>query len=136
MSETYATLLRQLVALAEKTHAALASALASAGDEADAVLVIWQVVDAADFAFAVWPDADAPHGVGCMLIKGNKRLRELVAEGRSEPHRITALACGSVEQAHALRAVARERERLARTRLPVNRDPVAPATAAGLARLA
>jgi hypothetical protein len=64
---------------------------------------VQELVAAHELVFGVWQDAVEPNGVGLLIVKGANRLRDISATGNTASCRITAIKCGSFEQAEALR---------------------------------
>jgi hypothetical protein len=66
---------------------------------------IKRIISESDVVFGVWQDAGEPHGVGLLLLKGAKLLREIVASGEAMPVRTNAISCISYEHAVAAKQV-------------------------------
>jgi hypothetical protein len=64
-----------------------------------------RIVAAGDVVFAVWQDAEEEFGVGYLLVKGTKLLKEIVASQTPQAAPITAVKCTCAEQAIALKQV-------------------------------
>ncbi len=64
-----------------------------------------RVFETHDVVFGVWPDAEAEHGVGVMLIQGVGQLERVRFSGISEDASLTAVPCRSPEEAEAMRKV-------------------------------
>ena len=64
-----------------------------------------QVMEAHDVVFAVWQDAGEPDGVGIKLIKGDALLHTSVDTHRTLSTSLTAIPCGELEEAEAIRRV-------------------------------
>ncbi len=64
---------------------------------------IRQLTEGADLVFGVWPDPDEPDGIATMIIKGARLLGAIVAAGKTENVKWTAVPCSCAEQAAALR---------------------------------
>ncbi len=52
-----------------------------------------------------WNDPDAEHGVGAKIIKGEGTLEVMAHKGESQKMAVTAVRCGSAEEAEAMRRV-------------------------------
>lgn len=64
-----------------------------------------------DLVVAVWKDSTANDGVGWLLIKGQQRLRELIADGEKRASRLAGIPCIDAGQAFALLDDAGEADR-------------------------
>ncbi len=69
-----------------------------------------RIVAAGDVVFAVWQDAEEEFGVGYLLVKGAKLLKEIVAGQTPRVAPITAVKCICAEQAIALKQVLGDRD--------------------------
>ena len=96
----FAALKKQAVVVANEVGKTLT------GDFAE----VEKLVEANAVVFAVWPDAEEPDGVGLMIVKGQQRLRSIIANGRRDTVKFTAIPCIEAEQAMALKRVAGERD--------------------------
>ena len=88
-----AALRRQLVDMANANEATMDGTMRP----------VLELVTANEVVFGVWQDDTQPNGVGVLLVKGANRLREIIATGVSQEHKITAIKCTAPEQAEALR---------------------------------
>lgn len=70
-----------------------------------------EMVNANDLVFGIWRDAAEPDGIGMLLVKGEQRLREIVASDKPVACSIVGIPCVVAEQAEALRQVAGEQDR-------------------------
>jgi hypothetical protein len=64
---------------------------------------VMDLIGANDVVFGIWQDSAAPTGVGTRIVKGDNRLREIIASGVTANSLVTAIKCGNAEQAEALR---------------------------------
>jgi hypothetical protein len=64
-----------------------------------------KIIKTADLVFGIWRDASAPDGVGRLIIKGEKALREVIASGKTVRMRTTAIWCANAEHAAAAKRV-------------------------------
>jgi hypothetical protein len=69
-----------------------------------------RIVAAGDVVFAVWQDPEEENGVGSLVVKGAKLLKEIVASQNPQAIRIDAVKCTCVEQAIAFRQVLGDRD--------------------------
>jgi hypothetical protein len=60
-----------------------------------------QIIDGAELVFGVYPDNDSSDGVGMLVLKGDRHLKECFASGASVSVRVSAVPCVKVEQAVA-----------------------------------
>jgi hypothetical protein len=60
-----------------------------------------QIIDGAELVFAVYPDNDSLDGIGMLVLKGERLLKECFASGASVSVRVSAVSCVNVEQAVA-----------------------------------
>jgi hypothetical protein len=58
-----------------------------------------------DVVFAVWQDQTEPHGVGSKLVKGQHLMRQMIADNKSLPLRVTGIKCIDVNQAESLKRI-------------------------------
>ena len=58
-----------------------------------------QIIDGAELVFGVYPDNDSSDGVGMLVLKGDRHLKECSASGASVSVRVSAVPCVKVEQA-------------------------------------
>jgi hypothetical protein len=70
-----------------------------------------EMINTNDVVFGVWQDVAEPDGVGMLLVKGEQRLRECIADDKSVLCRILGIPCIEAAQAEALRQVAGEHDR-------------------------
>jgi hypothetical protein len=66
------------------------------------------LVDANELVYAVWQDEEEPDGVGTMIVKGQRKLQEIITSRRAQRLKWTAISCTCAEQAEALKQVAGE----------------------------
>lgn len=67
----------------------------------EALKKITAIVESNDIVFGIWPDADAPEGVGKYIIKGAGILQRIIDLGESESRAVAAIPCINYEQAVA-----------------------------------
>jgi hypothetical protein len=60
-----------------------------------------QIIDGAELVFAVYPDDDSSDGIGMLVLKGERLLKECFASGASVSVRVSAVSCVNLEQAVA-----------------------------------
>jgi hypothetical protein len=60
-----------------------------------------QISDGAELVFAVYPDNDSSDGIGMLVLKGERVLKECFASGASVSVRVSAVSCVNPEQAVA-----------------------------------
>ena len=65
--------------------------------------VVRETIDHAEITFGVWRDPAQQGGIGLMCVKGENRLRTIIATGVIASARIAAIPCFAEEQAFALR---------------------------------
>ena len=63
-----------------------------------------------DVVFAVWQDRAQEYGVGYLVVKGAKLLKEILASQTTQVGRISAVKCICEEQAIALKRVLGDRD--------------------------
>ena len=66
---------------------------------------IKKLFDEAEIVVGVWQDPNEQHGVGYLVLKGEKLLRECFASGENLTARTTAIPCECYEQAVAAKQV-------------------------------
>jgi hypothetical protein len=66
--------------------------------------------EGAEIAVGVYQDPTERYGVGYLVLKGGKLLRECVASGENIAARVTAIPCGSYEQAVVAKEVLGDRD--------------------------
>jgi hypothetical protein len=76
--------------------------LAQAASDEQRYEMVMRQVAGSDVVYAVWNDPDAEDGVGFLLIKGQQRLRELIADGKNPVARFAGIPCVEAGQALAL----------------------------------
>ena len=64
---------------------------------------VLDIIASNDVVFGVWQDYAEPNGVGFLAIKGENKLRELVATRTVGDFWVTAINCGKAEHAEELR---------------------------------
>lgn len=64
---------------------------------------VLDIIAANDVVWGVWQDPRERNGVGMMIVKGLSKLREIVATGKTQLLRQSAIGCVSADQAEALR---------------------------------
>ena len=69
------------------------------------------IIKPSDVVLAVWQDAAQPGGLGVKLIKGQARLRKILASGTVDEVRLGAVPCVEPEQAEVLLQVMGEPDR-------------------------
>ena len=95
-----ACLVRKLVDLANRNEKSMDGTLEP----------VRRIVAEGDVVFAVWQDPQEEHGVGTLIVKGAKRLKEIVASQTGQPMRLSAVKCICEEQAIALKQVLGDRD--------------------------
>jgi hypothetical protein len=63
-----------------------------------------------DVVFAIWQDPEEEYGVDYLIVKGAKRLKEIVASQTGQPMRLSAVKCICAEQAIALQQALGDRD--------------------------
>jgi hypothetical protein len=69
-----------------------------------------RIVAEDDVVFAVWQDPNEQYGVGSLVVKGEKLLKEFVASRTAHAIPIDAVKCTCAEQAIALKQVLGDRD--------------------------
>jgi len=64
----------------------------------------------ADVVAGVWRDEHEPHGIGCLIIKGGKLLRQIATGQSAVPFSSDAILCEDHEQAVAVMDTLGERD--------------------------
>jgi hypothetical protein len=64
---------------------------------------VMELIASNDVVFGIWQDSAEPGAVATLIVKGENRLRDIIAIGVSQQSRITAIKCTDAEQAEALR---------------------------------
>jgi hypothetical protein len=59
------------------------------------------ILAAADVVLAVWPDKSKPFGVDTLILKGTRKLLEIIAGAESRERVLDAVMCSCAEQAIA-----------------------------------
>ncbi len=95
-NETYHDSFSALVEKAEATRQELQTV-----SPQEALKKITAIVESNDIVFGIWPDADAPEGVGKYIIKGVGILQSIIDRGESEFRTVAAIPCINYEQAVA-----------------------------------
>jgi hypothetical protein len=99
--EIPAELIKQLVDMANANDALMDGTMAP----------VKKIINENEVVFAVWQDWSQPHSVDLLLVKGQQRLNEIVANNKSAEVRIAAVKCIEEAQAMALIEVLGEKER-------------------------
>jgi hypothetical protein len=69
-----------------------------------------RIIAEGNVVFGVWQDRAEEYGVGYLVVKGAKPLKEIVAGQTTQVMRISAVACRCREQAVALKQVLGDRD--------------------------
>jgi hypothetical protein len=83
---------RQLIEMANHNEALMDGTMAP----------VMEIIGSHDLVFAVWDDKAEPGGVSVLIVKGNNKLREVIATGVMQNQRLTAIRCVDLEHAVAL----------------------------------
>jgi hypothetical protein len=70
------------------------------------------IFSANELVVAIWQDSNAKNGVGVMVVKGQRILRDCIAKNMPINVAAAAIRCVDVEQALALKMTKGERDRL------------------------
>ena len=76
-------------------------------DDGDAVKAF---IATNELVFGIWQDADQPHGVGVLCIKGKADLAQVFATGEPAQLKMTTIPCREAAEAHAMRVMFGDRE--------------------------
>jgi hypothetical protein len=87
----YENLIRQAVENANANEALMDGTTAPVKD----------IIEAGELVIAVWQDPDAANGVGALMLKGDRALRQCMASGNSRLFRVSGVKCDSYEHAVA-----------------------------------
>ena len=99
-SEDHADSVRKLVDLANRNE-----------EKMDGTVdPVRRIVAEGDIVFAVWQEPEEQYGVGYLIVKGAKPLKEIVASQTPQVMRINAVKCTCEEQAVALKQVLGHRD--------------------------
>jgi hypothetical protein len=66
------------------------------------------LVESSDVVIGVWQDVSEPNGVGLYIVKGDRRLRQIIADQQGQLAKVACIPCEGLEQAVALKEVAGE----------------------------
>ncbi len=99
-SAGHAHSVRRLVDLANRNEAAMDGTTEP----------VRRIVAEGDVVFAVWQDPEEEFGVGYLIVKGAKLLKEIVASQKPQAIRTNAVKCICAEQAIALKQVLGDRD--------------------------
>jgi hypothetical protein len=98
--EDHAAFVRRLVDLANRNEETMDGTMGP----------VRRIVAEGDVVFAVWQDPEEEYGVGSLVVKGAKLLKEIVASRTGQAMRIDAVKCTCTEQAIALQQVLGDRD--------------------------
>jgi hypothetical protein len=93
-------LVRKLVDLANRNEAKMDGTMEP----------VRRIIAEGNVVFGVWQDRAEEYGVGYLVVKGAKLLKEILASQTTQVGRISAVACRCREQAVALKQVLGDRD--------------------------
>lgn len=73
--------------------------------EPERFAAVQAIVDPADLVFAIWQDSAAPNGIGHLIVKGQRRLRDISKGKEDRTVAVNAIKCVEYAQAASLRQV-------------------------------
>jgi len=91
MFEQYPDMLRSIVAIANRNNDAMDGTTGP----------VKEIIADGDIVFGVWQDTHNKCGIGVLILKGYKLLRECIASGKPITAKISAVKCESYEHAIA-----------------------------------
>ena len=102
MAGTFQDAERFLAALVKQAEA-LRLAILAIADNAERSRHVMDLVAECDMVFGVWPDPDAPDGVGLAIVKGEDMMPPLVGFETEREVKVAAIPCACREIAAAAR---------------------------------